>query len=152
MSGKEKPTLPPPNPKEKLGSGLRPEEEKPKEEIKDREGPLVDKELPPNEIVIKKVKPEEEKPKEKRVSPDDTSFHVNLTELKFTSVKEFFDKLTCIERMVEWLVVQRVTDAQKLVKQPNITDILKKIMSKMEPVKVPTETEEEKEDEVPPTT
>ena len=79
--------------------------------------------------------------------------------------KVFGEQLTRIERMLEWLVVQRVTDAQKLIKQPNITDILKQIAVKMEaekPKEAPKEkTEEEKEDEktegggpseVPPTT
>ena len=59
-------------------------------------------------------------------------------------------RLRRIERMLEWLVVQRVTDDQKLIKQPNISDILKQIMSNMEPAGLPTKaekTEEEKEDE-----
>ena len=125
---KEKPTIPPPpNPKEKLGSGLKPEEEtKPKE-------------------------PKEPKEPLRKVSPDDKSLHVNLTEEEITSVKVFHDRLVRIERMLEWLVVQRVTDAQKLIKQPNITDILKEIMSKMadeKPKEKKEGTEEEKEDEV----
>lgn len=42
------------------------------------------------------------------------------------------EQLVRIERMLEWLIVQRVTDDQKLIKQPNIADIFKEIASKMD--------------------
>jgi len=94
---------------------------------------------------------EETKPKEVVVSPKGE--HVDPTEPKeapkekpkeeterkpgmmLYPAKEIHDRLIRIERMLEWLIVQRVTDDQKLIKQPNIADIFKEIASKMEPIK-----------------
>jgi hypothetical protein len=74
--------------------------------------------------------PKEEKPKAKEVvTLDDPTVYARLVRM---------------ERMLEWLIVQRVTDDQKLIKQPNIADIFRDIASKMK-----DEKKQEKEDEVP---
>ena len=101
--------------------------------------------------------------KEEATKPkEETTLKAEVTKKEFMIIAAFSDKLVRIERMCEWLVVQRVTDDQKLVKQPNISDILKQIMSNMEPEKSKETALEEdialrdkvekKKDEVPPTT
>jgi len=98
----------------------KPKEEKKEEELKQKEKERLD-------MVAKEKakKEEEEKPKEETLP-------VNLANMKLALVKTLLDKLVRMERMLEWLIVQRVTDDQKLIKQPNIADIFKEIASKMD--------------------
>lgn len=158
MNGKEKPTAPPPNPKEKLGSGLRPEEEtKPKvkpENDETKEVPIEKEKLKEVEVLPKGSKVDltkEEKPKEGAVTTDPKILERISGELWERLLRKVFEvQLTRMERMLEWLIVQRVTDDQKLIKQPNIADIFKEIATKMEDEK--TEGGGPGEEEIPPTT
>jgi len=47
-------------------------------------------------------------------------------------MEKLYNTLIRMNRMLEWLIVQRVTDDQKLIKQPNIADIFQEIASKMD--------------------
>lgn len=133
-----KETLTPKEIKEDTRDGVK-EEAFPKGE---RVDPTKEEKFKKDEELVKKDVEEKTRVKVKPVPP--------------SLMEKLYNTLIRIERMLEWLVVQRVTDAQKLIKQPNITDILKEIAVKMEDEKTeggePAKTEEEKEDEVPPTT
>ena len=124
----------------------KPKDEKKEEELKQKEKPKEElkKEV---QVVPKGTKVDltkEEKPKEETGAKSPERISSELWEDLFRAVLK--DRLIRIERMLEWLIVQRVTDDQKLIKQPNIADIFKEIASKMEAEK------KKKEDEVPPTT
>lgn len=108
----------------------------------------MNKEEPKKEVVVspKGSKVDLTKEAELKVEPEvkkEEVIPVNLANMKLVLMKELVDKLVRMERMLEWLIVQRVTDDQKLIKQPNIADIFREIASRMQDEK------KEKKDEVP---
>ena len=116
----------PPKPK------VKPEDDETKEVPieKPKEEPKKEVQVVPKGTKVDLTKEPKWAPKEKSKEEALKGISSEMWEDLFRAVLK--DRLVRIERMLEWLIVQRVTDDQKLIKQPNIADIFKEIASKMD--------------------
>jgi len=67
-------------------------------------------------------KPKEEKPLKERVE--------EAVEADLGYEQETYNRLVRVERMLEYLVIARITNDQKLLPEPNIKDIVREIAAR----------------------